>query len=113
LILLRELGWAEVLDRHSAMRRSAEAFISAQSKADEELRISLDRSLDDARQDFKIVTGMDIAVFVAGFALLSISIYLVLDAKAARLIGMVGHLLNFRATCISTGDKNENDNFLC
>jgi hypothetical protein len=87
--LLRELGGAEALDRLSAMRRSAEAFISAQSKADEELRVSLDRSLTEARQGFKIVTGMDIAVFVAGFALLGIGVYLILDAKDPldRLLG--------------------------
>ena len=76
-MLLRELGGAEALDRLSAMRRSAEQYVAAQSKADAELWASLDRSLTEARQGFRIVAGMDVAVFVAGYALLGIGIYLV------------------------------------
>jgi hypothetical protein len=89
LVLLRELGGAEALDRLSAMRRSAEKYVAAQSKADEDLWKALDRSLNEARQGFKIVAGMDIAIFIAGFALLGIGIYLVLTAGDSldRLIG--------------------------
>jgi HEAT repeat protein len=91
MILLRELGGAEALDRLAAMRRSAEAFVAAQSKADEELRKSLDRSLTEARQGFRIVAGMDVTVFVAGLLLLGAGVYLILAGENSfdRLTGTV------------------------
>jgi hypothetical protein len=71
------------------MRRTAEQYVAAQSKADAELRASLDRSLTEARQGFRIVAVMDIAVFVAGYILLGLGLYLVLSAGNSldRLVG--------------------------
>jgi len=91
LALLRELGGAEALDRLSAMRRTAEAYVAAQSKADTDLRMSLDRSLAEARQGFRIVAGMDIAVFVAGYSLLAVGVYLLLASGDSldRIVGAV------------------------
>jgi HEAT repeat protein len=103
LLLLRELGGAEALDRLSAMRRSAEAYVAAQSKSDEEIQRSIDRSLMEARQGFKIVARMDVTIFVAGFILLGIGVYLILRGgdQLNRLIGalasgtgFIGILLN-------------------
>lgn len=91
MVLLRELGGAEALDRLTVMRRSAEAFVAAQSKADEELRESLDRSLTEARQGFRIVAGMDITVFAAGLVLIGLGVYLALVGENSfdRLAGAV------------------------
>ena len=103
LVLLRELGGAEALDRLTAMRRSAQAYVEAQSKSDEEIQKSIDRSLTEARQGFKIVARMDVAIFIAGLVLMGIGVYLVLSREDAlnRLIGalvsgtgFIGILLN-------------------
>jgi hypothetical protein len=89
LLLLRDLGGAEALDRLGALRRTTEQFAAAQSNADADLRQNLQDALSEARRGFRIVTGMDVTVFVAGLALLAIGIYLVLTGEqpAERLAG--------------------------
>jgi hypothetical protein len=91
LTLLRELGGVEALDRLRAVRRTAEEYIKAQSEADAGLRGYLDRSLTEARHGFRIATAMDIAVFVAGYVILGLGVFLVLSADDAseRLVGAV------------------------
>lgn len=89
LVLLRELGGAEAMDRLAAIRRTAEGFVAAQSAADQSIRNSLESSLAEVRQGFKVLIGMDIAIFVAGFLILCLGIGLVISADDSldRLVG--------------------------
>jgi len=72
--LLSEMGGSYAVDKLTAQARGAERYLQVLDDSDKKLREMFEGTIEEGRRGFRIVTIMDVTLFIAGLIMLGLAI---------------------------------------
>jgi HEAT repeat protein len=79
--LLSEMGGSYAVDKLTAQAQGAERYLDVLNDSDKKLREMFEGTIEDGRRGFRIVTFMDVTLFLAGLIMLGLAIGVAVAGK--------------------------------
>ena len=93
--LLSEMGGSYAVDKLTAQARGAERYLQVLDDSDKRLRDMFESTIEEGRRGFRVVTIMDVTLFIAGLIMLGLAIGLAAaDKKLIAVLTATGGILS-------------------